>query len=151
MTEQGTVSKIKDGVATVRLKRNARCDACRVCKTSRDGRYVLLEVQNTLAANEGDRVEVQICKGSARSMLLATCGVYAIPVVLTAAFGALGVVLNKTAHIAAVVSAFAVGMLSAVLLDVLVLRKMRRHKMQSLSDGKDCDKTQINQNNTKQQ
>ena len=60
MTERGVVSKIKGNKATVQFERHSACDKCHMCAVTKDTMKVEVTLDNTLGANVGDFVEVEM-------------------------------------------------------------------------------------------
>ena len=60
MKEYGTVVKLKGEFAQVRIGRNSACGACGKCGMTEKQKYVDFFTQNTLNANIGDQVELEI-------------------------------------------------------------------------------------------
>ena len=79
MTERGVVTKVKGKKATVQFDRKSACDSCHMCAVTRDGMKVQIVIENTLDANVGDFVSVQMGE---RFVLTAALIVYIIPLVL---------------------------------------------------------------------
>ena len=83
MTERGVVVKLKGKRATVRFDRRSACDSCHMCAVTRDGMKVEVVIENTLGANVGDFVEVEMAQ---RFVLTAAAIVYVIPLVLACGY-----------------------------------------------------------------
>ena len=95
MTERGVVAKIKGNKATVRFDRRSACDKCHMCATTKDGMKVEVVVENTLGANVGDFVEVEMGE---KYVLTAAAIVYVIPLVLIGAGIGIGTLINELAQ-----------------------------------------------------
>ena len=66
MTETGTVIKCKNDYAMVRIGRNSACASCGKCGMTENQKHVDFYVKNTLDAQVGDRVELDIPELTAR-------------------------------------------------------------------------------------
>lgn len=122
MTERGVVSKIKGNKATVQFDRHSACDKCHMCAVSKDTMKVEVVVENTLGANVGDFVEVEMGE---RYVLTAAAVVYVIPLVLIGVGIGLGTLLNELAQVLLGLAGLIVGFVVAILLDRLVIRKKK--------------------------
>ena len=122
MTERGVVSKVKGNKATVRFERRSACDKCHMCAVTKDGMKVEVVVENTLGANEGDFVEVEMGE---KYVLTAATIVYVIPLVLTGLGIGLGTLINEIAQICLGIGGLVIGFVIAILLDRLVIRKKK--------------------------
>ncbi len=122
MIERGIVAKIKDNHATVRFDRRGECDKCHICTTTKDGMKVEIVVDNTLDANIGDVVEVDMGK---RSLHIASVATYLIPLVLVSVSIGIGYVINKLALIIIPILALILGTTCAILIDRLVIRRKK--------------------------
>ena len=96
MTERGVVSKVKGNKATVRFERQSACDKCHMCAVTKDGMKVEIVIENTLGANEGDCVEVEMGE---KYVLTAATIVYVIPLILTGVGIGIGTLINEIAQI----------------------------------------------------
>lgn len=122
MTEKGVVTKVKGKRATVQFDRKSACDSCHMCAVSRDGMKVNIVVENSLGANVGDFVEVQMGE---RFVLTAAVIVYIIPLVLVAIGVGCGTLLNEVAQIILAIAGLVIGFVIAFLLDRFVIRKRK--------------------------
>ncbi len=122
MTERGIVSKIKGNKATVRFDRRSACDKCHMCATTKDGMKVEVVVENTLGANVGDFVEVEMGE---RYVLTAAAIVYVIPLVLVGVGIGIGTLINELAQALLALAGLVLGFVIAILLDKLVIRKKK--------------------------
>lgn len=122
MTERGVVVKLKGTRAIVRFDRRSACDSCRMCAVSRDGMKVEAIVENTLGANVGDFVEVEMGE---RFVLTAAAIVYIIPLILVGAGVGIGVLFSETVQIILAVCGLAAGFFTAYMLDKFVIRKKK--------------------------
>lgn len=122
MTERGVVAKIKGNKATVRFDRRSACDKCHMCATTKDGMKVEVVVENTLGANVGDFVEVEMGE---KYVLTAAAIVYVIPLVLIGAGIGIGTLINELAQALLALAGLVVGFVIAILLDRLVIRKKK--------------------------
>ena len=122
MTERGVVVKVKGKRATVRFDRRSACDSCHMCAVTRDGMKVEVVIENTLGANVGDFVEVEMAQ---RFVLTAAVIVYLIPLVLVALGVGVGVVFSELVQVILAVAGLVVGFVIAFLLDKFVIRKKK--------------------------
>ena len=122
MTERGMVAKVKGNKATVRFDRRSACDKCHMCATTKDGMKVEVVVENTLGANVGDYVEVEMGE---KYVLTAAAIVYVIPLVLIGAGIGIGTLINELAQALFALGGLIIGFVIAVLLDRLVIRKKK--------------------------
>ena len=61
MNEQGYIVEIVDSVtAKLKLKRHSACASCGKCATTSESKDIIVEVDNTIGAKIGDRVEVNM-------------------------------------------------------------------------------------------
>lgn len=82
MTETGTVTKINGGNVTVRFDRKTDCENCKMCMFSEEAKFVETEVENSVNAEIGDTVTVNM---PGRTVLLYSLIVYMLPLVFCAA------------------------------------------------------------------
>ena len=122
MTERGVVVKVKGKRATVRFDRRSACDSCHMCAVTRDGMKVEVVIENTLGANVGDFVEVEMAQ---KFVLTAAVIVYLIPLVLVALGVGLGVLFNELTQILLAVGGLVLGFVIAFLLDKFVIKKKK--------------------------
>lgn len=122
MTERGVVVKVKGKRATVRFDRRTACDSCHMCAVTRDGMKVEVVIENTLNANVGDFVEVEMAQ---RFVLTAAVIVYLIPLALVALGVGLGVLFNQLTQILLAVGGLVLGFVIAFLLDRFVIKKKK--------------------------
>ncbi|MBR4800160.1 MAG: SoxR reducing system RseC family protein [Clostridia bacterium] len=122
MTERGVVVKVKGKRATVRFDRRSACDSCHMCAVTRDGMKVEVVIENTLGANVGDFVEVEMAQ---RFVLTAAIIVYLIPLALVAFGVGLGVLFNELTQILLAVGGLVLGFVIAFLLDRFVIKKKK--------------------------
>ena len=79
ISEQGIVAELRKNIAVIKIVRSSSCkhcadkDSCSVAN-----RNMLIEVKNSLNANEGDRVEVSVPEGTFVKLSLM---VYIFPIV----------------------------------------------------------------------
>ncbi len=123
MTERGVVTKIKGKKATVQFDRKSACDSCHMCAVTRDGMKVQIVIDNTLDANVGDFVEVQM---GDKFVVTAALIVYVIPLLLTAIGIGVGTLLGELAQILLAVGGLVLGFVIAFLLDRFVIRKKKQ-------------------------
>lgn len=122
MTERGMVAKVKGNKATVRFDRRSACDKCHMCATTKDGMKVEVVVENTLGANVGDYVEVEMGE---KYVLTAAAIVYVIPLVLIGAGIGIGTLISELAQALFALGGLIIGFVIAILLDRLVIRKKK--------------------------
>ncbi len=81
LSEEGVVEEIKNGKAIVKVERDAACKHCSArgtCGVSfGSNREIFIEVENTLNAKVGDRVELSVPSGSLVKMAFL---VYILPI-----------------------------------------------------------------------
>lgn len=100
MREFGTIIKNDGKTAIIGLPKNAACERCRACSVGSGG-SLCLEAANTIGAQAGDRVEVEISEGFVvRSLLM----IYLGPVIALFAGYLLGALASETAGIALALS-----------------------------------------------
>ena len=122
MTERGVVVKVKGKRATVRFDRRSACDSCHMCAVTRDGMKVEVVIENTLGANVGDFVEVEMAQ---KFVLTAAVIVYLIPLVLVALGVGVGVIFSELVQVILAVAGLVIGFVIAFLLDKFVIRKKK--------------------------
>lgn len=122
MTERGVVSKIKGNKATVQFERHSACDKCHMCAVTKDTMKVEVTLDNTLGANVGDFVEVEMGE---RYVLTAAAIVYVIPLVLIGVGIGVGTLINELAQVLMALGGLVIGFVIAILLDKLVIRKKK--------------------------
>jgi len=59
MVEKGVVLEKRDGKIIVKIERHSACGSCNACETN-EKREMTLELQDTLDAQKGDTVEVEL-------------------------------------------------------------------------------------------
>lgn len=122
MTERGVVSKIKGNKATVQFERHSACDKCHMCAVTKDTMKVEVTLDNTLGANVGDFVEVEMGE---RYVLTAAAIVYVIPLVLIGVGIGVGTLISELAQVLMALGGLIIGFAIAILLDKLVIRKKK--------------------------
>lgn len=61
MNQQGYIVEVVDSVtAKLKLKRHSACASCGKCATTSEEKDIIVEVDNTIGAKVGDRVEVNM-------------------------------------------------------------------------------------------
>lgn len=79
MNQQGYIVEIVDSVtAKLKLKRHSACASCGKCATTSESKDIIVEVDNTIGAKVGDRVEVNM---ETVNVLKAAFIAYTIPLV----------------------------------------------------------------------
>lgn len=122
MTERGYVAKVKGKKATVRFERRSACDKCHMCAVTKDGMQVEVVIENSLGANEGDFVEVEMGE---KYVLTAAMIVYVIPLILIGIGIGVGTLINDIAQICLAVAGLVSGFGIAIILDRFVIRKKK--------------------------
>ena len=117
--EQGVVERIKGDKALLRIERTSACATCESrgsCEMGPD-KKMMVEVNNTLGARTGDRVEVSVPTGSIIKLSLL---VYLFPILaLIAGAYAGGECAQRLAFNATLASIFGGGMMAAIAFVVL--------------------------------
>ena len=62
MIEKGIVSELRDGKIIINIKRHPACSACRLCAKN-EAQLMRIEVENSVKARAGDRVELHLDDG----------------------------------------------------------------------------------------
>ncbi len=119
MVERGVVTKVKGKRATVSFDRRSACDSCHMCAVTKDGMKVEIVIENTLNANVGDFVTVEM---GDKLVLTAAAIVYVIPLILVGAGIGIGTLLGELAQILLAVGGLVLGFVIAFLLDKFVIR-----------------------------
>lgn len=122
MVERGVVTKVKGKRATVSFDRRSACDSCHMCAVTKDGMKVEIVVENTLGANVGDFVTVEMGE---KFVLTAATIVYVLPLVLVGAGIGIGTLISELAQIIMAIGGLVVGFAIAFLLDRFVIRKRK--------------------------
>ncbi|WP_296645370.1 SoxR reducing system RseC family protein [Romboutsia sp. 13368] len=79
MNQQGYIIEIVDNItAKLKLKRHSACASCGKCTTTSEEKDIIVEVDNTIGAKVGDRVEVNM---ETMNVLKAAFIVYTIPLI----------------------------------------------------------------------
>ena len=79
MNQQGYIIEIVDNItAKLKLKRHSACASCGKCATTSEEKDIIVEVDNTIGAKVGDRVEVNM---ETINVLKAAFIVYTLPLV----------------------------------------------------------------------
>ena len=60
MIEEGIVESIKGNIAIVKLEKKEACKMCKACGVSGQSEFMLLDVENSIGAKEGERVRLEI-------------------------------------------------------------------------------------------
>jgi sigma-E factor negative regulatory protein RseC len=130
-TEEGTITKVTDNTAWVKVRRSSTCDACncrRTCSTLGGGETMEAEAINTAGAQVGDRVLVKI-----PSTLLVKVSFifYMIPVIFLISGVILGMKIAKNYSLEPELGAMIMGILGCVLAFVFIrlfAGKVRKNK-----------------------
>ena len=75
MVEKGIVADSKDGKIIVNLKRHPACGSCKACNM-RDSREMALELENTIGAQKGQSVDIEL---DDLVILKGACLLYGVP------------------------------------------------------------------------
>ena len=59
MIEQGIVADARDGKLIVNIRRHPACGSCKACGAA-EGRLMKIELENTVDAQKGDRVSIEL-------------------------------------------------------------------------------------------
>lgn len=79
MNQQGYIIEIVDRkTAKMKMKRHSACAACGKCVTSSETKDIIVEVDNSIGARVGDRVEVNM---ESVNVLKATALAYVVPLI----------------------------------------------------------------------
>ena len=79
MNQQGYIVEIVDNItAKLKLKRHSACASCGKCATTSEEKDIIVEVDNSIGAKVGDRVEVNM---ETMNVLKAAFIVYTIPLI----------------------------------------------------------------------
>lgn len=120
MLEIGQVVKIKKGRATVSFKRQSACDSCHMCAVTKDGMKVETLIPNSLDANVGDFVEVEM---GGRFVLTAAVVAYIIPLLLVGAGIAIGTLFSEMIQFVLALVGLVIGIGIAIVIDKAVKKK----------------------------
>jgi sigma-E factor negative regulatory protein RseC len=120
MFEVGIVVKLKGKRALVRFDRKSACDSCHMCAVTRDGMKVETLVENTLSANVGDYVAVEM---GGKFVLTAAAVVYIIPLLLIGAGLWLGTLFSEIHQVIFAAVGLVLGFVIAVLCDRAARKK----------------------------
>lgn len=122
MTENGVVVQCKDQFACVRIGRNSACAACGKCGMTEKQKHVDFFVENTLNAQVGDTVSVEIPEGNSASLALVA---YILPIVpaLVLMFVGFALAFPAWGALLMFLGGLALGFGVVVLID-----KVRKHK-----------------------
>ncbi|MBW2103949.1 MAG: SoxR reducing system RseC family protein [Deltaproteobacteria bacterium] len=126
LTEAGVVEKVIMDRALVRIRKSACCASCdsRHSCESLDGRDMLVEIRNDLAARVGDTVEISV---PTRSLLKLSALVYFVPVVALVLGAAVGSAFSHRPFVPVVSGA------GALVGSYLVLRRLDRRVRKGLA------------------
>lgn len=108
MTEQGYVLKCKDRFAQVRIERNSACGSCGKCGMTENQKHVDFYVENTLNAQVGEWVEIDIPEGNTAKLAFVA---YIIPIIpaLALMFLSIGLKWREWLSVALFFAGLAVG------------------------------------------
>ena len=114
MKEYGEVVKIQGEIAKVRFKRTSACGKCGACGMLKDMSEIEIDVENTLGAQPGQKVEVEFAPGdSLKSAAIA----YLIPLAMLLVGAFLGYIIGNSVDFG--VSPDVCGAILAILFAVL--------------------------------
>ena len=122
---QGKVVKLDGKYAVVAFERTDMCDRCRACRVSKDSKHVETNVKNTLGANVGDKVKVNMH----RTSLVLSSLIYLVPLALVATGAAVGSTLSKAMAALLAAAGLILGFAIALPIDFFVLRRKLRPQM----------------------
>ncbi len=122
MKEAGVVIKNSGKFATVRIGRNSACGSCGKCGMTENSKHVDFYVENTLNAETGDTVEVEIPDANAAGLAFVA---YIIPLIPALALMFLSILMKWAEWLSVVLffAGFAAGFAAVVLLD-----RKKKHK-----------------------
>ncbi len=131
--ERGVVIKLDGEFAVVSFRRHARCDICRACNIDRDGRGALAKVKNTLNANVGDVVKVDM----KQCALALSSLIYVLPLALVCA--GVGIGYSRSAGAVALLAAVGliVGLAISLPLDLAVIKPRLKPRMKEFCSPED--------------
>lgn len=92
MREYGTVVATENNTAKVVFKRSSACGHCTACGLLKDMSEIIIDVPNTLGAEEGDRVEIQF---STQTSFQSAAIAYAFPLIMLIIGGVVGYAISK--------------------------------------------------------
>lgn len=156
MREIGQVVSAKGGMAQVRFERSSACKKCGACMMSQSQQEMILNTENTLAASEGEWVQVDI---ESPMLIKASLITYIFPLLMLIIGLVLGYFINQAVHIFdnSEIAACILGLLLVVAAYYSIhlleprFRKNKRYapQMVSLVDAppeeiKTCEETQTN-------
>ena len=130
-TEEGTITKVVEDKAWVRVRRSAMCDACNcrsACSTIGTSEIMEAEAFNTANAKEGDRVLV---KTPSKSLWKISFILYMIPVIFLISGSIIGMKLAKNYSIKPELGALLFGVVGCILsflLIKLLAKQVRKNK-----------------------
>lgn len=122
MTENGTVVECKGNFALVRIGRNSACASCGKCGMTESQEYVDFLVENTLSAQKGEVVSVEIPEGNSVKLAFVA---YVLPIIPAILMLVLGVCLGLKEWISALMF---LGGLTIGFGFVVMLDRIRKHK-----------------------
>lgn len=78
MEEIGVVKEVKGSFIRVEMRRTPQCERCGMCIQGADNQTLLLDVENSVNAQPGDRVRLALSGGS---IIAASFWVYGMPLI----------------------------------------------------------------------
>jgi len=93
MRELGEVVETKNGIAKVKFKRSSACGRCGACGILKDMSEIVIEVNNSLHATVGQKVEVEF---EERNSLKSAALAYLFPLIMLISGVLLGYVIGDT-------------------------------------------------------
>lgn len=119
MIERGTVTKVKRGIAYVRIERGEKCEGCKLCAFNGKNKLVLPALCD-ISVSAGDTVSLQMPTRSAGAGALL---VYALPLAALLVGAVIGLIIGGL--VAQIVSC-AVGLAVGIILLIPLERVYRR-------------------------
>lgn len=130
-TEEGTITKVAEDKAWVKVRRSAMCDVCNcksACSIIGSGEIMEAETLNTANGKEGDRVLVKI---PSKSLWKISFILYMIPVIFLISGIIIGMKLAKNYSLEPELGALLLGVIGCILsffLIKLLAKHIRKNK-----------------------
>jgi len=122
MLENGIVTALTGAKATVALPPKESCGGCGKCSLGKEGKEMLIEAENPVGAEKGDRVAVEI---PSRDPLLAAFIIFGLPLLGLLGGAALGYLFFPADKPAGNLAAVALGLAGLAAVFLLVRRSER--------------------------
>jgi len=119
--DQGTVIKIENNMALVKFTPSSECAKCGACSLAVSGEMVL-EAENEMGAEEGDRVEVEI---SSAARVLFPFVVFGIPILFFFLGLSLGSMISEAFGIIMGILFLILGFLSVRIINIFMARQKK--------------------------